>query len=140
MVATMHDTMRMDTALTGILPTLEWRVTHEAYGDSRYAAVISERSLTGQLMVHRTINGGSVEQFDDHSYQLIMTRAEYLLLLPYVGKIVYFMPHYRDEADVSYREVVLFEALSPAHILDPEGTYWIALARFIDATGLTVDT
>jgi hypothetical protein len=139
MAASMHTTMRMDTTLDGILPDSEWKVSVEGFGDSRYAAVVSERSLTGQLMVHRTISAGDVVQFDDHSYQLIMTRAEYLSLITFVGKIVYFMPHYRDEADVSYRRVVLFEALSPARILDAVGDYWVAVARFVDGDNLTVD-
>lgn len=132
--------MRMDTALAGILPSSEWKVNVEGFGDSRYAAVVSERSLTGQLMVHRTLSGGDVIQFDDHSYQLIMTRAEYLSLITYVGKIVYFMPHYRDEADIGYRRIVLFEALSPAHILDCVGSWWVAVARFVDGDNLTVDS
>jgi hypothetical protein len=131
--------MRLDTALTGQLPTQTWSVKFDGLHDVNYAAAVGERSLTGQLHVHRTLSAGTVIQFRDYEYTLILTLAEYQALIALVGKVCYFMPHYRDDADVAtYREVVLFQTMSEEKLLDPCMTYFTATIHLVDADGCTV--
>lgn len=141
MAAEVHGTIRLDTALSGDLPTSEWDVDYAALKDQDYAAAISERSLTGQLHVHRTLSAGSVMQFRDYSPRLILTRAELTALRLLVGKICYYMPHNRDEggAAPNYRVVVFFQDMTEEKPLDPALTYYTAEIHLVDADGCTVD-
>jgi len=137
--ASVQETIRLDTALTGQLPTQTWKVEFSGLHDMNWAAAAGERSLTGQLHVHRTLSGASVMQFRDYEYTLILTDTEYRALILLVGKVCYFMPHYRDEADpTSWREVVLFQAMSGENLLDPMMNYFTATIQLTDADGCSV--
>ena len=142
MAASVYGNIRLDTALTGSLPTSTYKVNFEAFKDLRYAGVTTERGLDGQLQLHRTTDGsGDILLFHDAQYGLILTQAEYLALYPELGKVMYFMPHLRDEAaPLDYRYVVTFERMVEIGIYDPAMEYFKATVYLKDSDGLTVDT
>lgn len=143
MVASVHDNIRLDTALTGILPTLTWEVNAEGYRDQNYVPIVTRRALTGKLHIHRVMDSGTPINpylLKDFNYELILTRAEYIALQALIGKILYFMPHYRDEADTDYRSVVVLVSVSEAMPYDPYLTYYRIAIHLQDADGATVDT
>lgn len=136
MAAIVHDDILMDTALAGVLPASSWYVIHEAHREYNYAAVQSERGITGKLHIHRVLELGSVKQWRDYPYTLICTHEEYRNLRTLLGKVVYFMPHYRDEGDVAtYRHVVLFQSMVEEAPYNPVLEYWRVGIRLIDAEG-----
>lgn len=141
MALEMHDDILLDTDVDGSgLPVNGYDIHYGDQADVPYAAVSSERSLTGDLQVHRTTSAGSVMTFLDRDYQVVATRAEMELLKADLGKICYFMPHYRDDADTAtYRVVVLFERMTPAIPFDPMNDYWHSTVHLTDASALTVD-
>ena len=57
MANTVHETIRLDTALTGQLPTAEYAVSLEGLAQVNYLPIVTRRSLTGSLHVHRTVGG-----------------------------------------------------------------------------------
>jgi len=141
MALEMYATIRLDTDLTDDLPDNEYRVSMTPYQDIIEPLLSYEWGITGKLLVHRKMTGSTPDAKEHHRYRMIMTRAEKDLLKADVGKKVYFMPHYRDEADpTSYREVVLFAAMGEATMFDPQQEWWHADITLIDATGLAVDT
>lgn len=136
MAATIHNGILMDTALAGQLPASEWSVTLEGHREHTYVAVASERGITGKLHIHRTLDAGNVIQFKDYPYTLICTHAEYRALRLLLGKVVYFMPIYRDDADVAtYRFVVLLQAVAEEAPYDANQDYWRVVIRLVDAEG-----
>lgn len=142
MAASVHDNIRLDTALAGILPTLTWEVNVEGYRDQNYVPIVTRRSLTGKLHIHRVMDSGTPTipyLLKDYNYELILTRDEYITLHALVGKILYFMPHYRDEADVAYRSVVVMVSVSEAMPYDPMLTYWRIAVHLQSADSATVD-
>lgn len=139
MVATIHDEMLMDTALAGSIPATSWSVVLEGHRERNYAAVQSERGITGKLHVHRVLETGVVKQFRDYPYTLICTHAEYRALRLLLGKVVYFMPHYRDDADVAtYRFVVLFQSMIEDTPFDANLDYWKVAIHLVDAEGNSI--
>lgn len=141
MANSVHDSIRLDTALTGQLPTTEYSVALEGLSDMNYAPVVTRRGLTGFLHVHRTTSGGDPLALRDYHYELILTQAEYLTIREEIGKIMYFMPHIRDEADpTATRKVVVLETMSESRPFDPQLGYWHVIINLKDATGNTVDT
>ena len=141
MAEQVYDTIRLDNNLTGDLPTAEYHVQLSGMEDRNAAAAAWERGLTGTLHVHRTMSGGSPVTWRDHVYRLTLTNAEYETLRDMIGKIVYFMPHRRDESDyASYREVVLIAGYQKESPLDPMETWWTLTVMLVDATGETVDS
>jgi len=141
MALEMHATIRLDTDLTDDLPDNEYRVSMTPYQDLVEPVLVYESGITGKLMVHRQMTGSTPDVKEHHRFRLIMTRAEKDLLKADVGKKLYFMPHYRDEADpLPYRDAVLFAAMGEATMYDPQQGWWRADITLVDATGLTVDT
>ena len=142
MANTVHKTIRLDTALTGQLPTAEYAVSLEGLAQVNYLPIVTRRSLTGYLHVHRTVGGpgGVPINLRDFHYELLLTRSEYDSLRAIVGLIAYFMPHYRDEADpTATRQVVVIRSMSDASALDPNLTWWRVTVNLQDAEGNTVD-
>ena len=141
MAATVHDTIRLDSALTGILPTAEYYVRQDGWRDQNTAQITVDYSVTGQAHVHRARDGGgTIVQHRDHIYVMLLTRAQYLTLRGLVGKILYFMPHLRDEADVAYREVVVLNEMQDEILLEPnQMTYFLTTIILKAAAGCTVD-
>jgi len=141
--ASLYDNIRLDTALAGILPVQTWEVNAEGYRDQNYVPIVTRRSITGQLHVHRTMDPDAPTapyQLTDRNYELILTRAEYEAVRLLVGKILYFMPHVRDEADVAYRSVVVLVSVSEAMPFDPMLTYWRCAVHLQSADNNVVDT
>lgn len=139
MAATVHDDILMDTALAGQLPATGWAVVLEGHRERTYAAVQSERGITGKLHVHRVLETGIVKQWRDYPYTLLCTHAEYRALRLLIGKVVYFMPHYRDDGDVAnYRFVVLFQSMMEEIPLPADLAYWRVSIHLIDAEGNAV--
>jgi len=140
MALDVKDTIRLDTALSGQLPTDEYEVWIAGLADINYVPIVTRRTITGYLVVHRTMDSGDPLLLKDYHYQLVLTRAEYYQLVANIGKIMYFMPHYRDEADaLTYRKVVVLQSISEAKPYDPMLDYWSATINVIDAAGNTVD-
>ena len=141
MAATVHENMLMNTAIDMAgLPTLSWNVAAEGLHDQNYAAGVSERALDGTLQIHRVIDvgTGAVMQFRNYTYRLILTLAEYLTLRGLVGKVVYFMPHYRDDGDAAtYRVIVFFNGMQEEGPIATMLTYWKATIFLESATGAT---
>lgn len=139
MAASIHDEILMDTTLAGSIPATSWSVVLDGHREYNYAAVSSERGITGKLHIHRVLETGVVKQWRDYPYTLICTHAEYRALRLLVGKVVYFMPHYRDDGDVAnYRFVVLFESMGDETPFDANLDYWKVAIRLIDAEGNTI--
>ncbi len=127
MAATVHDNILLDTNLTGIIPTNAYDVSAEGLEDIYAAAVVTERGITGQLHVHRLMDGVDPDVFKDYSYVLILTRAQLADLVGDVGRTLYFMPNYRDDTDVAtYRFIVFFESMTSIRNIDPFLQYYQA--------------
>jgi len=127
MAASVHDDILLDVDLTGIIPTNAYDVAADGLEDVYAPAVVTERGITGKLHVHRLMDGVSPEKFQDYNYGLILTRAQLATLVGDVGKTVYFMPHYRDDADVAtYRFKVFFESASNIRNIDTFREYYRA--------------
>jgi len=140
MAEQMYETIRLDNNLTGNLPTAEYHVQLSGMEDRNAAAAAHERSLTGELHVHRTMDAGEPVKFRDYMYRLVLTNAEYETLRDMVGKVVYFMPHRRDEVAYSaYRKVVLIAGFQKESPLDPMEIWWTMTIMLVDATGKTAD-
>lgn len=139
MAATVQETIRLDADLTGILPTNTYRaIQAEGFEPVYEPAVYTERGWTGRLIVHRTLSGGAPLVFDNYRYRLYLTAAEKDQLAADLGKVVYFMPHLRDDADASYRHVVLFKSMFDVELLDPARlTLYLASIELEDASDLT---
>lgn len=137
MAASMHDDILIDTDLVGLLPVNGYSVSQRGFSQRPFALATSERSLTGQLQVHRVNVGADPYIGRDHMYELLCSRAEKDLVEADRGKVVYFMPHWRDNADIAYRFVMLLETTSATQ-LDPMGNWWALVVMLTDATGLAV--
>jgi len=135
MPATVHATIRLDVELTDELPVNEYKVIIGTLEEMPAPALVSERSLTGLLQVHRVMEGTVPLQFDNQRHELlIQTRAALEQLKGDLGRIVYFMPHLRDEADpVTYRSVKLLKSISAQNI-DPMLEWFRAAIELEDAT------
>ena len=142
MAASTYETVRLDTVLTGQLPTSTWKVSFAGRRDINFALMTSETSLSGDVMVHRVVDGGgAVFQFIDRSYKLLLTQAEYLAFTQLIGKVCYFMPHIRDEAaPLGYRETVLVERLSEELPLNPPMEYFTTVVYLRNAGNSEVDS
>lgn len=142
MAASVYPNIRLDTALTGALPTSTWAIAYQSRRDINYALSSSERGLDGDLMVHRIVDGsGNVMQYIDRDYQFSLTRAEYESLMALVGKVCYFMPHIRDEsAPLSYRTTVLVKQSGDERPWDPMMEYFSARLYLEAAENGTVDS
>ena len=127
MAVSVHDNILLDTDLTGIIPTNAYDVSAEGLEDVYAPAVVTERGVTGKLHVHRLMDGVDPDVFRDYSYVLILTRAQLATLVGDVGRTLYFMPHYRDDADVAtYRFIVFFESMTGIRNIDPFLQYYQA--------------
>lgn len=127
MAATVHDNILLDVDLTGIIPTNTYDVSAEGLEDIYAPAVVTERGLTGKLHVHRLMDGADPDVFKDYRYVLFLTRAQLAALVGDVGRTLYFMPHYRDDADVAtYRFIVFFESVTSIRNIDPFLQYYQA--------------
>lgn len=139
MAATMYANIRLDVDLTGDLPTNTYEVILEGYEDVFTPVVVTERGLTGQLQVHRLMDGNDPLVHESHRYTLILSRAEKDQVKADMGKVCYFMPHYRDEADVAtYRKTVLLMPVTPTAMFDPMQDWWHWAVQLEDASGLDV--
>lgn len=142
MANTVHETIRLDTALIGNLPVSEYPVSLEGLAQINYLPIVTRRSLTGLLHIHRTVGGpGAVPiNLRDFHYELLLTQSEYDHLRAIVGLIMYFMPHLRDEADpTTTRAVVVLRSMSDASPIDPNLAWWKVTVNLQDAEGNTVD-
>ena len=140
MTLEVKDTIRLDTALAGDMPVKQYDVWIQGLADINYVPIVSRRTITGFLAVHRTMSAGVPLLLKDYHYQVVLTQEDYYQLLADVGKIMYFMEHYRDEATpLTYRKVVAFQSMSDAKPYNPELTYWTTLLSLVDATGNQVD-
>jgi hypothetical protein len=127
MAATVQGTIRLDSDLTGQLPTNTYRVLASGLDRKPKVALSTERSLNGTLHVHRIMDGSVPLQHDDRIYTLLLGQSEVSQLLADLGKTMYFMPHIRDEAvPLTYRKVVVFKAILELRNLedDPMLTYF----------------
>jgi len=141
MAASVHSSIRLDCDLTGELPTNEYGVTFDGLSQMYEPAIVVERSLTGTMHVHRILTGSTPMVFDGFEYVLLLTRAEKTQLAEDLGKLVYFMPHYRDESDVdAYRSVMLFRGMQDVRNLDPHLEYYHATIILEEATGRVADS
>lgn len=139
MAETVQETIRLDVELTGILPTNTYEVLQEGYQRLYMPAVTVERSLTGNLQVHRVMSGSDPLVFDNRQYILLLTPAQLTQIKADLGRNVYFMPHERDETDVSYRRIVHFKSLVDVQPVDIASlTYWRATIHLEQGDGLTV--
>lgn len=139
MAASVHDNIRLDVQLTGVLPTNTYDVATKGHHELPYAVATSEISLDGTLQVHRIMDGSDPTQDKNYAYELVVTQAEKAQLEADVGRVAYLMQNYRDDADVAtYRKVVFFQEITDVHPLDPMLNYYSLAIRLVGATGLTV--
>lgn len=141
MAATVHTTIRLDTALDGDLPDSEWKVSVGGLEERYQPAMMVERSLTGAMMIHRLRENDLPKSFSGMRYTMFLTSAaEKEALSDLLGYVVYFMPHYRDEADVAtYRSVMLFKSMTEVEPYDPMLGWWKAVIELEEATNNEVE-
>jgi hypothetical protein len=139
MAATVHATIRLDVDLTNGLPVNEYKVIMGTLQEEPTPALVSERSLTGLLQVHRVMQGTEPLWFDNQRHELLLQgRSELNQLLNDLGRVVYFMPHLRDEADPeSYTSVKLLKSVTGVKNLDPMLEWLTAAIELEDATSNT---
>lgn len=138
MATSVHDTVRLDADLTGILPTNQYRVRTDGLDDQYGPIIMTERSLTGRLLVHRLMDGTDPEVYQSWQYELILTRAEKDQILLDLGRVLYFMPHVRDEATTNERFTVVFKGATDVQNFDPMLDYWKMTIELEEATGNSV--
>jgi len=139
MAISVHLTIRLDVDLDGDgLPVNEYRVIQGGLARNPMPALVSERSLTGNLQVHRLLTGSDTLVFDDCAYELLLlSRTERDSLVGDLGEDVYLMRHVRDEADAAtYREVMLLKSVKLTNI-DPMLDWWRAQIELETSTGNT---
>lgn len=138
MAASLYNNIRLDTDLTGDLPTN----TYPVLVDSEYIhepLIAVQRSLTGRLHVHRIMDGSSPQEVPMYRYNMILTRAQKDQLVADLGKNVYFMPNYRDEADTStYRSVMVFRGMTGIKPVGPCEDYFRLTIHLEESTGNSV--
>lgn len=140
MAPQLYATVRLDTDLDGSgLPINEYKAIFEGAEDTHDPAVTYDRSLTGHMHVHRLESGSETKKFEGYRYTIWVTgQSERAQLLADLGRVVYFMPNYRDEsAAASYRQVMLFESASSDNRVDPMETYFRLTIMLTEATGNT---
>jgi hypothetical protein len=139
MALDLYANIRLDVDLTGDLPTNTYEVKLDEFEDTFTPVVATERSLTNRLQVHRLMDGSDPIVNEGHRYTLILSRAEKDQVKDDMGKVVYFMPHYRDESDVAtYRKPMLLMPVSGTAIFDPEMNWWHWAIALEDASGIDV--
>jgi hypothetical protein len=139
MAASVQDTILMSDTLDGDLPDKGYKVLHDGLEEKYEPIMVTERALTGKMHIHRLTDAGSPMLIDGYRYTLILTLAEKIQLASDVGKTVYFMQHYRDDADPgTYRKVMLFRSITEVENFDPMLEYWRATIELEEATGQTV--
>lgn len=140
MAAHTHDTIRIDTSLDGSgLPVTEYRVIQDGMEKVYEPALVTERSITGKMHIHRVTSSGVPLVFDNYRYTLWLLDEELDTLRALLARVVYFMPHYRDEADAaSYRTVMLLSSITDAKPLNPGLDYYLATIMLEVATGQSV--
>jgi hypothetical protein len=139
MAATVHETIRLDTDLTGDLPTNQYDVRQGGLEEIYEPATLTERGLTGDLHVHRVMSGGAPLVFDNYQYTLLLTRAQKDALALDLGKNVYLMPHVRDEGDaLNYRSIMHFKSMAEVKEINPMLDYFTATIMLEEATGGSV--
>ena len=135
MAASTHNTILLDADLDGILPINGYRVLQDGLEKVYEPAMVTERSLTGALHIHRVMESGSPLVFSGYQYTLFLTMAEKDQIALDLGRVVYFMPHWRDEGDAGYRSVMLFKSMMNVKNIDPMLQYWIATIQLESAEG-----
>ena len=108
-------------------------------------AIHTERSLTGRLHIHKLLDGANPKIFDGRRYKVLLGatdgitgQEEVSQLAADLGKVVYFMPNYRDEADLDYRSIVLFKSMRDVTAVDSSETYFYATVELEEATDQSV--
>ncbi len=141
MATSTYANIRLDTTLTGNLPTNTYKVLWE--GDLRLyePAIHTERSLTGKLHIHKLLDGGDLKVFDGRRYKVLLTgQSEVSQLAADLGKTVYFMPNYREEGAgyADYRSIMLFKSMKDVTAVDPSETYFSCSIELEESTGNSV--
>lgn len=140
MAASMHNTIRLDLTLSGQLPANTYDIELTSI-QRPYAAVVSERGLTGTLHIHRVMDGSDPKSFKDFPCILHVNRTQYDALFAQLGKVLYFMENWRDDADTAtHRRVMLFKMMEPVEHIDPMEAYCRVSILLEDATGSAVDS
>jgi hypothetical protein len=112
-------------------------ITPDNYEEAPMPAMSIERSLTGQMHIHRVQSGGSTLAFGNWRPTIIATHAEKRALAALVGETLYFWPNYRDETDPdTYRHVVVMKSVSSKEI-DPMLGWWRVTLDLESADGNT---
>jgi len=138
MAATVHNTILLDQQLSSGLPVNGYKVVHDGLSQVYEPAIMVERSITGKLHTQRILSAGEPIVYSGFRYTLFLTRAEKTQLAEDLGKYVYFMPHYRDDASpASYRSVMLFRSMTDVENIDPHLEYYNAVIELVEATGHT---
>lgn len=140
MAASVYENIRLDASLTDNLPTSTYKAVE--IRDENVAHTTVDYSITGTPHVHRSSDtSGDIVQHRHHHYKLLLTQAEYLVLRELIGKVLYFMPHIRDESNYAvYRETVVLEMLEEEiPLIIPTLSYFTTSITLRDATGWTVD-
>ena len=140
MAATVHDKILLSDTLDGSsLPDKEYRVLSDGLEEKYEPIMSTERSLTGKMHIHRLTTGGNPTLIPAYRYTLILTLAEKDQIAADLGKTVYFMQHYRDDADTAtYRKVMIFRSISEVENFNPMIEWWRATIDLEEATGQSV--
>jgi len=116
-------------------PTATYPVAAEGLDWTPLVSVVTERSLTGKLHIHRLVDGSDDPvSFRSDRLRLIATLAQMLVLRGMSGKTVYYVPNYHDPdnlANYTHESVLIIPEGSIANI-DPMCTYWFMNVRLVD--------
>jgi hypothetical protein len=136
MAEEVHDTIMLSNTLATGLPDTEYKVSHGGLQEMPEPALYTERSLTGKLIIHRLEESGSTMVFNGYRYTLFLTRAEKDQVITDLGRVMYFLPHVRDEVSPTL-ETVILKSVSDVEPYDPMLDWWQATIELWEATGNT---
>ena len=117
-------------------PTATYPVVAEGGLDwTPLVSVVTERSLTGKLHIHRLVDGSdNPVSFRSDRLRLIATLAQMLTLRGMSGKTVRYVPNYHDPDDLATytHECVLVIPEGSISNIDPMCTYWFINVQLVD--------
>ena len=132
-----QDTCYLDTVDP---PVATYHVLHGSWDHTPVVPLVSERSVTGMLHVHRVVDGsGDPYQFEEDKCTVRVSLTEMLTLRGLIGHRVYFIPNYHDDVNITDNMVTGYLSIDSGGIvnIDPSGVYWNVTFRILDDSTVT---
>ena len=127
-----QDTCYLDTVDP---PVATYNVLHGSWDHTPVVPVVSERSVTGKLHIHRVVDGGGDPYlFEQDTCTIRVSLTEMLTLRALSGNAVYYIPNYHDPDDLPSSVITGYLIIKDGGIvnIDPCGTYWNVSFEILD--------